>query len=148
MSNDLTDDLENGMLNWANPAVALPTRPVAPLKVALFTVMPNAETGLGGTEVTGFAYARATIVFPSASAGAYSNTSAVTFATATGGNWGDLAGIGIYDSTGTPRILWIGPFGSPKTINDGQTFQIPAGALALPLPTASKPLRMIALSRT
>src|SRR5829696_6838609 len=138
MSNDLTDDLENGMLNWANPAVALPTRPVAPLKVALFLVMPNAETGLGGTEVVGFAYARATIVFPLASSGATSNTSAVTFATATGGgNWGDLAGIAILDSAGSPVMMWSGTFNSPRTINDGQTFQIPAGALTLPRPAAS-----------
>src|SRR5215207_3400788 len=85
MASSLTDTLENRMLDWANPAVALPTRPTSPLKVALYTVMPNPETGVGGTEVVGFAYARATIVFPLASSGATSNTSAVTFATATGG---------------------------------------------------------------
>jgi hypothetical protein len=54
MANNLTDDLENGMLNWANPDVALPARPVSPLKVALFTVMPNQETGLGGDGSHGF----------------------------------------------------------------------------------------------
>jgi hypothetical protein len=147
MASSLTDTLENRMLDWSNPAVALPTRPTSPLKVALYTVMPNPETGTGGTEVIGFAYARATITFPLASSGATSNTSAVTSATATGGNWGDLAGIAILDSAGVPVMMWSGTFNSPRTINDGQTFQIPAGALTLPRPAASKTLRTSRLSR-
>ena len=72
----------------------------------------------------------------------------MTFATATGGNWGDLAGIAILDSAGVPVMLWSGTFPSPRTINDGQTFQIPAGALALPRPAASKTLTTIPVSMT
>jgi hypothetical protein len=105
---------------------------VAPLRVRLYTVMPNLETGSGGTAVSGFGYADTAIIFDTASSGATSNTDAVTFPTATGGTWGELVGVDIRENGGTQ--VWVGAFNVPKILNDGQSFQLPAGTFPLILP--------------
>jgi hypothetical protein len=132
MANNLTNVAETGMLDWIN-GVGSPVRPTTPLKVALFTTSPNQETGTGGTEVSGNAYARTTVTMSAASSGATSNSADVTFPTASGGNWGTIVAIGIYDSAGSPVLLWVGNLTSSKTVDDGDTFKINAGSLQLTL---------------
>jgi hypothetical protein len=119
------------MLDWVN-GVGTPTRPTTPLKVRLYTTMPNQETGSGGTAVTGGSYADTNVTFSAASAGATSNSADVTFPTATA-NWGTVLGIGIVDSAGSPVLLWVGTLTSSKTVDNGDTFKIPAGSLTLSL---------------
>lgn len=132
MANNLTNVAETAMLDWIT-GVGSPTRPTTPLKVALFTTLPNQETGAGGTEVSGGGYARTNVTFSAASSGATSNSADVTFPTATGANWGTVVGIGVYDSAGSPVLLWVGTLASSKVIDDGDTFKISSGALTLSL---------------
>lgn len=121
------------MLDWVT-VVGNPTRPTAPLKVALFTVAPNQETGLGGTEVNGNGYARTTITFSGAdSSGATSNVGDVTFPTASGGSWGTIVAVAIYDNAATPIMLFVGTLSSSRVIDDGGTFRIVSGAMTLSL---------------
>lgn len=126
MSSALTDAYKNRLLDWGN-GVGSPTRPSTPLKVLLYTTMPNQQTGLGGVEVSGFAYARTTVVFSAAATGATSNTGNVIFPTASGGNWGSIVGIGIIDNASLLMLTIALPIA--RTINDGQVFDIPSGAI-------------------
>src|SRR5688500_1616723 len=101
--NNLSNSAENGMLDWLCLGATL-TRPTSPLQIALFSVMPNTETGVGGTELSGSAYARTNVTFTAAASGAVSNTADVTFPTASG-TWAAIVGIGVYDSAGSPVLL-------------------------------------------
>jgi len=125
----LTNAAELLVLDWIN-VVGTPTRPTSPLKVALFTTSPNQETGTGGTEVSGGSYARTSVTFGAASGGSSANSADVTFPTATA-LWGTVVAAGIYDSAGTPVLLWVGNLSASKTIDTGDTFKIPSGQLTV-----------------
>lgn len=129
-TDNLTDTWENRALDWLL-VTGSPTRPTSPLRVRLYSLLPDQETGAGGTAITGFAYADTAIVFDIASSGATSNTSATTFPNATGGDWGEVLGIAIRENGGTP--VWIGAFNVSKIVIDGQGFQLPAGSTTLSL---------------
>lgn len=131
MANNLSNAAEELVLDWIN-GVGTPTRPTTPLKVALFTTLPNQETGAGGIEVTGGSYARTTVTFAAASSGSASNSADITFPTASA-NWGTVVGIGIYDTAGTPVLIWSGALTTPKTVEDGDTFRIATGSLTTTL---------------
>ncbi len=128
MANNLTDVSENLILNHINLVTSW--TPTTPLRVALYTVNP-AETG-GGTEVVGGSYARTTVTFGSAAGGTGSNNVDVTFPTATA-TWGTVTGLAIFDSAATPVMIWYGPLTASKTVDNGDTFKIPTGSLALSL---------------
>lgn len=132
MANNLTNTAEELILDWIN-VVGTPTRPTSPLKVALYTTIPNQETGSGGTEVSGYDYERTSVTFSAASGGSTSNSADVTFPTASGGSWGTIKGIGIFDSAGSPVLLWVGALSADKIVDDGDTFKIASGALTLSL---------------
>lgn len=111
------------------------TAPTAPIKLALVTVIGTATTA--GTEVTGGSYARQTITWGTASAGAIANaTSAVTFTGMPGPI--TIVGIDIWDSNGTPVRRWwgvLGTSGSPvtKSVNSGDTVTFAIGSLSIAL---------------
>lgn len=126
-----TDYLENAVLDhvFRNTALTSPTTVYA----AAFTVAPTDSTS--GTEVANSnAYARKDITMGAASGGTMSNSSAVTFATANGGNWGDIVAIGIMDSQtyGAGNLLAYDGV-TTTTINDGDTLQINSGELNISL---------------
>lgn len=129
MANNLTNTAEALMLDWVH-GVGTPTRPTTPLKVALYTAAPG-ETG-GGTEVSGGSYARTNVTLSAASGGSTSNSADVTFPTATA-SWGTVTHIGIFDSAGTPVLIWYGALTASKTVDNGDTFKIPSGSLTLTL---------------
>ena len=131
MANNLSNAAEALVLDWIN-GVGTPDRPTTPLKVALFTTLPNQETGAGGTEVSGGSYARTTVTFDAAASGSASNSADITFPTASA-NWGTVVGIGIYDTAGTPVLIWSGALTTPKTVEDGDTFRIATGSLTTTL---------------
>lgn len=129
MANNLTDAAEILALNWLN-GVGTPTRPTTPLKVVLYTTMPNQETGVGGVQVSGGGYAAQNVTFGSAAAGSASNTADVVFGPATA-DWGSVVGAGITDNAGS--LLWSGSFGTPRTVSNTDTFTFPAGQITVSL---------------
>jgi hypothetical protein len=131
MANNLSDTGEARALDWLN-VVGTPTRPTSPLQVALFTTAPNIETGSGGTEVSAGGYARQNVTFGAASAGAASNSGAVTFGPATA-SWGTVVAAGIYDSAGTPVLLWSGNLSASKTIDTDDSLQFATGQITVSL---------------
>lgn len=129
MANNLTNVAEALMLDWVH-AVGTPTRPTSPLKVALYTATPGEAAG--GTEVSGGSYARTNVTISAASGGSTANSADVTFPTATA-SWGVVTHMAIWDSAGTPVMLWYGPLTASKTVDNGDTFRIPSGSLTLAL---------------
>jgi hypothetical protein len=107
----------------------------ATLGVALFTVMPG-DDGTGGTEVANAnGYARQSATFAAASGGASSTSADLTFGPASGGDFGTIVGVGIYDNTGygLGNPLIFATLAANKTVSDGDTFVISAGNLTVNL---------------
>lgn len=122
-----SDYLENAVLDhvFRNTALTSPTT----VYLALYTVAPT-DAG-GGTEVSGAGYARQAITFGAAVAGAMSNTVAVSF-TASGGNYGDVIAVGIFDASTAGNLLaWDGI--TSATVNDGDTLDFAIGDIDLTL---------------
>ena len=124
----LSDSAENRMLDWILN-VGSPTRPSGTW-VALFTSATN-DAG-GGTEVTGNGYARQTVTFATASAGATSNTDAPSF-TASGGSFGTITHVAITDAASGGNFLYHGSMTTSKTIADGETLEFAIGDIDLTL---------------
>lgn len=124
---DFSDYLENELLDhvFRNAAYT----PAAAVYLGLFTAAPS-DAG-GGTEVSTGGYAREAITFGAASGGAISNTSAVEF-TASGGNFGTITHVGIFDAATTGNLLaWKAI--TNVTINDGDTLNFPIGDIDVAL---------------
>lgn len=113
-------------MDWLNPALTAPTRPTAPLKVALVTA--NGTDTAAGTEVTGGSYARQNLTMGAAVAGATSNSADLVFA---GMPAATVVGVEIYDSAGSPVRLWYGALSASRTVAAGDELRLTAGSLAL-----------------
>lgn len=107
---------------------------------------PNAYLGLftsdptdsaSGTEVSGNGYARIQIDNKMASAttgsdnSSISNNTNITFAAASGGDFGTITHIGIFDALSAGNLLAHGALTSSKSITDGDVFQINTGSLTI-----------------
>lgn len=109
--------------------------------LALFTTAPNAS-GDSGVEVTaangyarlawpGTEWTAATAANPSVLA----NTNQTDFATASGGAWGLVVGVGVMvgQVEGTDDVIAYFDLAADVQINDGDTFRIAAAAMTLSL---------------
>jgi hypothetical protein len=122
-----SDFLENELLDhvFRNAAFDSPSA----VYLALYTVAPT-DAG-GGTEVSGSGYARQEITFGAANGGAISNTSAVEF-TASGGNFGTVVAVGVFDAATSGNLLaWDGI--TSAAVDDGDTIAFPIGDIDLTL---------------
>ena len=126
--NDYTESL---VLNWLFTTNSA-TRPTA-WYVGLFTSAPS-DTG-GGTEVSGSAYARKDTgtITVSGTATTATNSAAIEFAAASGGNWGDIGWAAVFDASSGGNMLAWAPLTTSRTINDGDVFRIPVGSLTITL---------------
>lgn len=124
----LSDHAEKLLLDWLMTTGSA-TRPTA-WYVGLFTAAPS-DSG-GGTEVSGSGYAREAVTFAAASTpgGTTSNSGDVSF-TASGGNWGTITHIGIFDDEASGNLLWHGSMTASKIVNDGDTLQFSTGNIDL-----------------
>lgn len=97
-----------------------------PLQLALIDIEPTDEDP--GTEVNGGTYARQDIVLTAADEDSLATNDAdISFPT--GLPAGDVDGFAIYDSAAVPLRIWQGPNTSPVTLEDGDGFEVLAGAL-------------------
>jgi hypothetical protein len=103
--------------------------------IALFTNDPSDSAS--GTEVSGNGYARVQIdtVMSTATTGSdnssITNGSNITFAAASGGAFGTITHIGIFDALTTGNLIAHGELAASKVISDGDTFQIQTGNLTI-----------------
>jgi hypothetical protein len=124
----LSDYAEKLILDWMMTTGAA-TRPTA-WYLALYTAAPS-DSG-GGTEVSGAGYARKSVTFSAASSpgGTTSNSNAPSF-TASGGNYGTVTHVGIFDAVSGGNLLWHGAMTASKTVNDGDTLEFSIGNIDL-----------------
>lgn len=127
MADAKSDYLENAILDHVlrNTALSSP----ATVYCALFTVAPT-DVG-GGTEVTGFAYARQAVTFTAAAGGSTANTGTVAFPTASGGAWGTVVAFGIFDALTVGNLLYYGDLAVSKVVGNGDTISFAGGALTV-----------------
>ena len=130
MAGSKTDYMENLILNYLTGRAALTQ---LTLYMALFTVPPT-DAG-GGTEVTGNAYARKALTYSThfataAANGQIANSADITFAVPTGGDWGNVTAVGIFDAASAGNLLlWsVIPV---KQIKAGDSVVFPAGSVVL-----------------
>ena len=126
-----TDYTENLVLNYLFTTNSV-TRPTA-WYVGLFTAAPG-ETG-GGTEVTGNAYARKATgtITVSGTATTATNSAAIEFAPASGGDWGTITHAAVFDAETGGNMLAYAELTTARTINDGDVFRVPASSLTITL---------------
>lgn len=137
----MSDYLENKLVDHLFRATAY-TAP-ATLYVALYTAAPS-DAG-GGTEVTGNAYARASVTSAvgawystngattgasSGTGGVTSNVAAITFPTPTG-SWGTVTHFGILDASTAGNLMMWGALTVSQTINTGNTVSFASGQLQI-----------------
>jgi hypothetical protein len=127
VADNLTNTSENLALDWIN-AVGTPTRPTAPLKVALVTA--NGDDASAGTEVTGGSYARQNLSVAAAVSGATSNSADLVWTSMPAVT---VVGVEVWDSAGTPVRLWYGALTASRTVAAGDELRLTAGTLTLSL---------------
>ena len=124
----LADYSEKLILDWlmTNGSATRPTS----WYVALYTAAPS-DSG-GGTEVSGNGYSRQSVTFGAAASpgGTTSNTNTLTF-TASGGDWGIITHIGIFDNSTGGNLLWHGSMTASREIDDGDTLEFAIGNIDL-----------------
>ena len=125
---DYSESLVLNFLFTTNTA----TRPTA-WYVGLFTGAPS-DTG-GGTEVSGSGYVRKVTgtITVSGTATTATNSAAIEFAAASGGDWGTITHAAIFDAETSGNMLAWAPLTTSRTINDGDVFRIPASSLTITL---------------
>jgi hypothetical protein len=108
------------------------TRPTA-WYVGLFTAAPS-DTG-GGTEVSGNGYVRKATgtITVSGTGTTATNSAAIEFAAASGGNWGTVTHAAIFDAETSGNMLAWAQLTTARTINDGDVFRVPASSLTVTL---------------
>jgi|TARA_R110002110_G_scaffold133494_13_gene315897 hypothetical protein len=122
-----SDYLEDAVLNYVFRNTGTPTS--TNVYLALYTVAPS-DTG-GGTEVSGAGYARQATAFDASSGGAITNTSAEEF-TASGGTFGTVVAVGIFDAVTAGNLLAWDAINS-TTLADGDKITFPIGDIDISL---------------
>lgn len=124
-----TNTYENHVMQYVFTSGSV-TRPTA-WYIGLFTSDPT-DTGSAGTEVSGSGYARTAVTF-SVTGDTATNTAAVEFPAASGGNWGTITHIGVMTASSGGDMIVHSALTTSKAINDGDVFRIPTGDLDITL---------------
>ena len=104
------------------------------VKLALFTVNPNFETGAGGTEATGGGYVRKAVSFSASSGGATSNSAAVAWTVGTDIAAATYTGWAVYDADAAGNMLFGDAFSSNKVLTgSGDILNFAIGVLTYSL---------------
>lgn len=123
-----SDYLENKVLDhvFRNTSYTPPTT----VYLGLFTAAPS-DSG-GGTEVSGGSYARQSIAFGAAAAGATDNTGLLSFPTPTA-DWGVVTHAALFDALTAGNMLAWGPLTNSRNILTNDTVRVNIGDLDLTL---------------
>lgn len=127
----LSDYAETAWLNHLLRNTAY--TPAATVYVELYTVAPT-DAG-GGTPVSGSGYARKAATFSAASGRAVTTSADITW-TPSGGNYGTIVAIGIFDALTAGNLLAWDTV-TNKVVNDGETYTLAAGQVTVSITTGS-----------
>ena len=123
-----SDYLENVLLDHTlrNTAFTSPTAVYVGLSTGSF------GDDNSGTELSGNGYARQVITCSAASSGSITNSSQISFPTATG-SWGTVSHAGVFDASSSGNLLFHGALSSSKAIESGDVLKIDASSLTFTL---------------
>ncbi len=123
-----SDYLENALLDHTlrNTAFTSPTAVYVGLSTGSF------GDDNSGTELSGNGYARQVITCSAASSGSITNSSQISFPTATG-SWGTVSHVGVFDASSSGNLLFHGALSSSKAIESGDVLKIDASSLTFTL---------------
>lgn len=129
---DLTNFAESKLLNHilGKAAYTMPTT----VYVGLFTAAPD-DTG-GGTEVSGFGYARQAITstMSSSSNGSQStNADIIRFGPASGADWGTITHCALFDALSGGNMLMWSALDASVFVGDGNAFEFDVASLVAEL---------------
>ncbi len=124
-----TNTFETHVLNYVFTATSV-TRPTA-WYVGLFTADPT-DSGSTANEISGNGYARRPVSFTVANDLA-TNSAAVEFAAASGGNWGTVSHMAVMTAATGGTMIVHAALSTAKAINVGDVFRIPTGDLDITL---------------
>lgn len=121
---EMSNYLENELIDhvFRNLAYTSPTT----VYLALFTTDPAEDAS--GTEVSGNGYARQAIAFDAPADGVTQNSALESF-TASGGNFGTVTHIAIFDALTLGNMLVYTPLDTSRVVNDGDTIEFAAGSV-------------------
>jgi hypothetical protein len=126
---DFTNALEELVLDWAFTAGS-PTRPTA-WYVGLYSVLPTADDGTGGTELTGAGgYARQSVAFTRTNQ-TLNPSAVVTFGPASGADWAEAVGFGIFSAETNGTLYAFKALGTPKTVQVADSATFATSALSI-----------------
>jgi hypothetical protein len=124
-----TNTYETHVLNYVFSDTSV-TRPTA-WYVGLFTADPT-DTGSTASEISGNGYARTSVSFTVTNDLA-TNSAAVEFPAASGGNWGTISHMAVMTASSGGDMIVHSALTVSKAINDGDVFRIPTGDLDITL---------------
>jgi hypothetical protein len=101
------------------------------------TASPNPD-GSGVVEPSGNGYARVAVTnnateWPAASSREKTHANNIIWAAASGGPWGTLTHVGVFDALSGGNVRIYGPLDVPRTVNDTDVFRFLAGTSPLKL---------------
>ena len=133
---EASDYVENQILDfYLNQGSGAGGSITAPSNIYLGLHTADPTDAGSGAEVSGNNYSRIEITdkFDNASGtgGSLSSNANITGFTATGGDWGTITHIGIYDASTSGNLLFHTALDSSATVNNGDSFQISAGNLTV-----------------
>jgi hypothetical protein len=143
MANATAKPLSDAILNWmkgstlATAFTSFAANPLVTLWVGLYSTTPTTNANLGGTEISGNAYARQTITVASQWSAIslnadnihdqISNSAVITFPAATPAGY-TVVGVGIFDAVTSGNELFYQAVTS-QAVSVGNQYQIAIGAL-------------------
>ena len=126
---DFTNTSEEAILDWWG-AIGSPTRPTAHW-ISLFTVIPSADDGTGGTECSNSGYARQSVTW-SRSAQTLSPTATVTFGPA-GEAWTEVVAFGVHSLVSGGVIYAFKGLTTSRTLGNGDSAEFATSDLSVTL---------------
>ena len=130
----MSNYLENALLQHvlANATFTSPTS----LWIGLFTAAPDDVNGSGDEVPLTFAYGRVEVtggsMFTASGTGTRSDNDAlITFPAASGGSWGLIDWVGIFDTQTGGQLLLHGQLTDARQVDDTDTIEFAIGALGI-----------------
>lgn len=99
--------------------------------------LANLEAGTLTGEISGNGYARTAITFGAPTDGLGSNSGAVTFPSASGGNWGTIRYMAIMDAATAGNVLYYSQLDADVVINNGNQFQFNTSNISVDIKPSS-----------
>jgi hypothetical protein len=126
---DFTNTSEEAILDWWGN-IGSPTRPSAHW-ISLFTVIPSADDGTGGTECSNSGYARQSVTW-TRSAQTLNPTSTVTFGPA-GEAWTEVVAFGVHSLVTGGSIYAFKGLTTSRTLGNGDSAEFATSDLSVTL---------------